>query len=111
MFSYTSVNKNSSARKSSSPEKERSYQLNLVRFAVAFVLTVCGILAGYLATIYGIKIDLAQKADAGAVQNLERRVLSLEVYLKEQMLRRTDFYQFRESLQKKLDEIQYNNKP
>lgn len=77
----------------------------LFGFLVALALTLCGALAGYFATIYGIKMDLAGKAESQSVINLEKRVLSLEIYLKEKMLTKEEFFLFRESLGSRLDNL------
>lgn len=77
----------------------------IIGFLAALALTLCGALAGYFATIYGIKIDLAGKAESQAVYSLEKRVLSLEIYLKEKMLTKEEFLLFRESLGHRLDSL------
>ena len=78
-----------------------------LNFLLALVLTLCGVLAGYFATIYEIKMNLAHKAENEALVSLEKRVLSLEIYLKERMITRDDFYLFRENLEKRFGEIEH----
>jgi hypothetical protein len=78
-----------------------------LNFLLALVLTLCGVLAGYFATIYEIKMSLAHKAENEALVNLEKRVLSLEIYLKERMITRDDFYLFRENLEKRFGDIEH----
>lgn len=75
----------------------------LLGFATALALTLCGALAGYFATIYGIKMDLAGKAESQALINLEKRVLSLEIYLKDKMLTKEEFFLFHENSWSRLD--------
>jgi hypothetical protein len=96
------VNKNNADLKGLQPAK--------LNFLLALVLALCGVMAGYFATIYEIKMNLAHKADNQALINLERRVFSLEIYLKERMVTRDDFYLFKESLEKRLNELEYERK-
>ena len=77
-----------------------------LNFLLALVLTLCGVLAGYFATVYEIKMNLAHKAENSALVNLEKRVLSLEIYLKERMVTRDDFYLFRENLEKRFSQLE-----
>jgi hypothetical protein len=76
------VNKNNEEIGGINPQK-----LNLL---LAVVFTICGVLAGYFTMVYGIKMDLVGKADNEALVNLEKRVLSLEIYLKKSMLTKDD---------------------
>ena len=90
------VNKNNAHLSGLQPAK--------LNFLLALVLALCGVLAGYFATIYEIKMNLVYKAENKALISLEKRVLSLEIYLKERMLTRDDFYLFRENLEKRFRE-------
>ncbi len=96
------VNKNNADLKRLQPAK--------LNFLLALVLALCGAMAGYFATIYEIKMNLAHKAENQALINLERRVFSLEIYLKERMVTRDDFYFFKENLEKRLNEPEYERK-
>jgi hypothetical protein len=93
------VNKNNTDLKGLQPAK--------LNFLLALVLALCGVMAGYFATIYEIKMNLSHKAENQALINLERRVYSLEIYLKERMVTRDDFYLFKENLEKRLNELEY----
>jgi hypothetical protein len=92
------VNKNNADLKGLEPAK--------LNFLLGLVLALCGVMAGYFATIYEIKINLAHKAENQALINLERRVFSLEIYLKERMVTRDDFCLFKENLGKRLNELE-----
>lgn len=93
------VNKNNADLKGFQPAK--------LNFLLALVLALCGVMAGYFATIYEIKMNLAHKAENQALINLERRVFSLEIFLKERMITRDDFCLFKENLEKRLNEMEY----
>ena len=92
------VNKNNADLKGIQPAK--------LNFLLALVLALCGVLAGYFATIYEIKMNLAHKAENQALIDLDRRVLGLEIYLKERMVTRDDFCLFRENLEKRFSELE-----
>ncbi len=88
------VNKNNASVRDSGPVK--------LNFLLALVVALCGMLAGYFATIYEIKMELTGKAENDALISLEKRVLGLEFYLKESMLTRSDFQQYKETLERRL---------
>ena len=55
--------------------------IKLTQFIIALILTACGVVAGYVTTIYGLKLDLANKADSAVVNGIDRKLTRIEVIL------------------------------
>jgi len=80
--------------------------IKLLQFLIAVIIAVSGVVAGYVTTIYGIKLDLADKADVVAVTEMDKKLTQIEIILQEKLLTKDDFYQFREELDRRLDSIE-----
>ena len=57
----------------------------LIRFFISFMIIMAGVITTYHATIYGIKSDLATKADAQVVAGLDNRLIRIEAILNERI--------------------------
>lgn len=75
--------------------------LNLLIFAL-------GIAAAYFMTIQSLKIELAAKAESAVVQTLDKKLGNFEVFLKEGVISKEEFYQFSRGVDKRLARIEYH---
>jgi len=82
----------------------------LLQFAVAFLVTVCGVLAAYYTTIGGIRLDLANKAEAANVDQLDKRLSNIEVLLNSKFITKEEFFEFREQINTRLMKIEYQTR-
>jgi uncharacterized protein YdaU (DUF1376 family) len=78
----------------------------LVKFLFSFAMTACGILAAYYTTVAGIKLELAQKADARAVAEMDKRVAAIDVQLTERFMTKEDFYRLKDEMLERLTKIE-----
>jgi hypothetical protein len=82
-------------------------KVQLLQFLVAFFVTALGIITAYYTTIAGIKLDLSQKAESVAVNQLDKRLSNIEVMLNQNFLTREEFHRFSQDLQNRLSRIEY----
>lgn len=85
---------------------EQIFPTRLTQFFVALILTACGVVAGYVTTIYGLKLDLAAKADSSVVADIDRKLTRIEVILEETVLTKDEFHRFGGELQERLDKLE-----
>jgi len=95
-----SVNKNSPG-----PELT-GLSMKSFQFLLALILAVGGVVGGYAATLYGVKVDLAGKADMSATMEIEKRLERIEVLIQEKLLTRQEFHDFEHELDNRLDAIE-----
>jgi hypothetical protein len=74
----------------------------LLRFLIGLIVTVAGIVTAYHATIYGIKSDIAAKADASVVTTIDNRLVHIEAILTERMATKAELQQVRDDLHRQL---------
>ncbi len=67
---------------------------------------VLGAVAAYFMTIQSLKVELAAKAESAVVSTLDKRLGSFEVYLKEGVVTREQFYQFSTNIDHRLTRIE-----
>ena len=70
------------------------------------IAIVLGIAATYFMTIQSLKIELAAKAESAVVTALDKKLTSFEVFLKEGVVGREQFYQFSRDLESRLTRIE-----
>jgi len=87
-------------------ENSRSPSIHLTQFFVALILTACGVVAGYVTTIYGLKLDLARKADSSVVSAIDRKLTRIEVILEETVLTKDEFHRFGDEFRDRLDRLE-----
>ena len=75
--------------------------LNVLMFAL-------GIAAAYFMTIQSLKIELAAKAESAVVQTLDKKLGNFEVFLKEGVISKEEFYRFSREVDKRLARIEYH---
>ncbi len=81
------------------PLRLGSQLLNLMVIAL-------GIAAAYFMTIQSLKIELAAKAESAVVQTLDKKLTSFEVFLKEGVVSREQFYEFSRDVENRLARIE-----
>ncbi|MFQ5499816.1 MAG: hypothetical protein ACE5FH_09100 [Candidatus Zixiibacteriota bacterium] len=80
-----------------------------VRLTVGLVhamTLVLGVAATYFLTIQSIKLDLAAKAEGGVVETLDKKLTNFEVFLKEGVVSKEQFYQFSTRIESRLTRIE-----
>ncbi|KPL02714.1 MAG: hypothetical protein AMJ90_05035 [candidate division Zixibacteria bacterium SM23_73_2] len=83
---------------------------NLFQFLFAFFVTAFGIITAYHTAIFGIKLDLAKKAESEIVNQLDKKLSKIEILLNEKLLTKDEFYQFKDQMDKRLTRIEYKFK-
>lgn len=74
----------------------------LLRFLVGLIVTVAGIVTAYHATIYGLKAEIAGKADVAVVTMIDNRLIHIEAFLTERVVTKTELQQVRDDLHRQL---------
>lgn len=78
----------------------------LLRFLVGLIVTVAGIVTAYHATIYGLKTEIAGKADVAVVTKIDNRLIHIEAILTERLATKTELQQARDDLHRQLLKIE-----
>ena len=78
----------------------------LLRFVLALVVAIAGVLTAYHTTIFGLRAELNQKADLKTVSSIEGRLIHIEAILTERMATRAELQQTRDYLYEKLTAIE-----
>ena len=78
----------------------------LLKFLFSFGMTAFGILAAYYTTVSGLKLELAEKADAQTVATMEKKITTVEVQLAERFMTKEDFYRMRDEMLERLNKIE-----
>ena len=71
------------------------------------VTIVLGMIAAYFMTIQQIKVDLAAKAETVVVESLDKKLTSMEVFLKEAVVSKQQFYEHTQNMETRLDRIEH----
>lgn len=71
---------------------------------VTFLL---GLVAAYFLTIQSLKLELAAKAESNVVITLDKKLGSFEMFLKEGVIGKEEFYEFSRDVESRLDRIEY----
>ncbi len=78
----------------------------ILKFLFSFGMTAFGILAAYYTTVAGLKLELASKADAAAVAEMEKKMTAVEIQLSERFMTKEDFYRMKEEISGRLAKIE-----
>jgi hypothetical protein len=71
------------------------------------VTILLGMVAAYFMTIQQLKVDLAAKAESTVVGSLDKKITSLEVYLKEAVVNKQQFYEHTQKMESRLNRIEH----
>ncbi|MBN2227103.1 MAG: hypothetical protein JW763_07030 [candidate division Zixibacteria bacterium] len=78
----------------------------LSRPLVNFIVVLLGMAAAYFTTIGGIRVQLAEKAEAALVEALDCRLARMEVMISEGLINKDDFHEFRTTVESRLSRIE-----
>ena len=78
----------------------------LLRFLLGLIVTVAGLVTAYHTTIYGLKADIAAKADATIVTTIDNRLIHIEAILTERVATKAELQQVRDELHQQLITIE-----
>lgn len=81
-------------------------RFGLVRVLVALLLSVGGIITAYHTTIYGLKSEIADKAESLSVSQVEARLVRIETLLTETVASRAELLELRDELNSRLTAIE-----
>ena len=86
-------------------ERSRGIRLSGPIWNLVTIALVMG--AAYLMTIQQIKLELAAKAESTVVETLDKKLTSVEVYLKEAVVNKQQFYEHTQKMESRLDRIEH----
>ena len=70
------------------------------------LMIVFGIAAAYFMTIQSLKIELAAKAESEVVETLDKKLSTFEVFLREGVVTREQFFEFSREIEQRLTRIE-----
>jgi len=73
---------------------------------VHLIALVVGVAAAYFMTIQSLKVELADKAENAVVEALDKKLSGFEVFLKEGVVTRKQFYEFSQQTEARLIRIE-----
>lgn len=98
----------SSSKGKANPSERSSWfrKEGLLRFLFGVMVTIAGMIAAYHATIYGLKTEIAAKADTTIVASIDNRLIRIEAILTERMATKTELREAQDDLNRTLITIQ-----
>lgn len=79
---------------------------NWIKPLMSIVLIVAGALAAYYTTVYGIRLTVSEKADRATVEQIDRRLVTIETLLRTDIAHQTDLLELRAALDNRLTRIE-----
>jgi hypothetical protein len=70
-------------------------------------MALLGLSAAYFTTINSIKVKLAEKAEAALVETIDKKLAGLEVMIREGLVSKDQFFEFKNSLEHRLGRIEF----
>jgi hypothetical protein len=87
--------------------KSGFWRILLNRPVVNFIMALLGLTAAYYTTIGSIRVSLAEKAEYTVVDKVDKRLAELEILIREGMVTKDQFCEFRTGIEKRLNRIEY----
>ena len=81
--------------------------LGLLTPALNLITILFGIGAAYFMTIQSLKIELAEKAEQDVVGVIDKKLVNLEVILKEGVVNKEEFFEFSKNIEARLSRIEF----
>ena len=75
---------------------------------IGFILTLLGMSAAYFTTIGSIRMSLAEKAETNLVETIDKKLTRLEVIIKEGMISKDHFFEFKNDIESRLVRIEFH---
>jgi len=87
--------------------KNGFWRILLNRPVVNFIMALLGLTAAYYTTIGSIRVSLAEKAEYTLVDKVDKRLAELEILIREGMVTKDQFYEFRTGIEGRLNRIEF----
>jgi hypothetical protein len=71
-------------------------------------MALLGLSAAYFTTIGSIKVSLAEKAESVLVDTIDKKLTGLEIVIREGMVTKDQFFEFRNDIETRLGRIEYH---
>ena len=81
--------------------------LHLGGQSLNLLVLALGLAAAYFMTIQSLKIELAAKAESVVVTTLDKKLSGFEVFLKEGVVSKEQFYRFSQDVENRLTRIEH----
>lgn len=88
-------------------QRRSNGSLNVSGQLFRVVTILFGLAATYFLTIQSLKLELAAKAESNVVITLDKKLGSFEVFLKEGVIGKEEFYRFSKDIESRLARIEY----
>lgn len=72
-----------------------------------FIMIILGVATSYFLSIQSIKVELAAKAEMKTVEQLDKKLTNIEYMLNRGVLSKEQFYEFSQSIDRRLSKIEY----
>jgi hypothetical protein len=92
--------------KNSNGRSELVRRTGVLKLLMSVLVVVGGIITTYHATIYGIKAEIADKADRRVVERMDARLIRIETILTENVATRAELLEMRDLLNRQLAAIE-----
>ena len=83
------------------------WNLLLYTPAINLITILFGIVAAYFMTIQSLKVELAEKAEQEVVGVIDKKLVNLEVILKEGVVNKEEFFEFSKNIETRLARIEF----
>lgn len=77
-----------------------------LKHLATIVLMVTGALAAYYTTVYGIRLTINEKADRATVEQIDRRLVTIETILRTDIAHQSDVIEMRAALDNRLTRME-----
>lgn len=86
---------------------KQGWSLGLYNPAINLITIIFGIVAAYFMTIQSLKIELAEKAEQEVVGVIDKKLINLEVILREGVINKEEFFEFSKNIEARLTRIEF----
>lgn len=79
---------------------------DMLRHLATIILMVTGALAAYYTTVNGIRLTVNEKADRATVEQIDRRLVTIETLLRTDIAHQADVIEMRAAIDNRLTRIE-----